>query len=344
MNYKNERDLNQNKNFYCSCENEINNINQIKKTFKSMILSLIMFIIALLITIFAMVEFYTENSGAAGLIIVISSFLTLPSLIVSIVFSCNASNSIKKYIKSGFNVPHKVKIFWTINKLQIPLIIFVFIVGLLLKDKKYDNFINQKLNELYGTNYEIINTYSRSNESGTNYKLLVLQLENFEYPIISRFDWEANCYEDNYNELIQADNLDYHSYINSVFGNEVISLMYFDNYENYNFKQRKQINLNILLSGDYLNNQGDLKLKVKQIINNYTSQFPNYNLSFDIYFSNKIDNTLTKEYYIYISDADDYIQDFESQISSSIISGIHIRIDENTNIDAEIHSSFYNKY
>ena len=304
-----------------------------------MVISLIIFLIILLATIFAMLEFYKGNSGADGWIIVFLIFLTFAPMVVAIVFSSEASSQIKKYRKEGLDIPKKVKTFGLINKLQIPLILFVFIIGFILKDKKYDDFIKQKLNELYNSNYEIVNTCRRSNEGGTNYKMLVLKVENFEYPIISRFDWEHDTYDDNYDELIQADRLNYHSFIDSIFGEQIVSLMDFDNEERY-----KQINLNILLTTDYLNNQSDLKSKVKQIINNYTYQFPGYDFSFDIYFTTNIDRKLMLEYYIYMSEIDDCLRDLELQVSSSMMSGIHIRIDENTNIDTEINDSFYNRY
>lgn len=283
------RKLNQSEKFCPSCGNEIKVTDRIKKTFKSMVISLIIFLIVLLVTILAMSEFYKDNSGAGGWIIVILIFLTFGPSIAAIVFSSEASSLLKKYKKEGLDIPKKVKILGIINKLQIPLIIFVFVIGFVLKDKKYEEFINQKLNELYNSNYEIVNTCKRSNEGGDNYKILVIKLENFEYPIISRFDWQQNNYEDNYDELKQADQLNYHSYINSIFGDVVIALMDFDNDEKYNYNQRKQINLSILLTSDYLNNQSELKLKVKQIINKYALQFSNYDFSFNIYFTNEID-------------------------------------------------------
>lgn len=322
---------------YCGTKSEINDIT--KKTFINSVISLIIFSIILLITTFSMIIFYKDDSGAAGWIIIMLIFLTWMPTIVSIVLSYSASSSIKKYKKEGLNIPSKVKILGTINKFQIPIILFVFVIGFVFKDKKYDEFINQKLNHLYNSDYEIVNKCSRSNEGGDNYEIVVLKLKHFEYPIVSYFDWAHQNYKDNYDELKQADRLNYHSYINSIFDDTVITLMDFNNDERY-----KKVNLNILLTTNYLNNQNDLKLKVKQIINEYVSQFPDYDFSLSIYFTEKIDNTLIQEYYIYMSEIDDCRRDFELQVSSSIIETIHINIDENTNIDAEINNSFYSAY
>lgn len=327
-----------------NCENKIKDNNWVKKTFICSVISLMLFFIVLLLLIFCMIEFYKDDSGAGGWIIILFMFQIGLPLIALVGLSRISSNSIKKHIQEGLNVPKNLKKINTINKFQIPLFIFIFVIGFILKGYKHEYFINSKLNELYNSNYEIVNSCKRSNEGGINYKLLVLKLENFEYPIISRFDWAHDNYEDNYDELIRADKLDYHSYINSIFGSNVISLMYFDNEEKYNYKYRKQINLNILLSSEYLNNQNALKLKTKKIISKYTSQFPNYDFFFNIYFTNRIDDNLLQEYYIYMSEKDDCARDFELQVSSFIMNGIHIRIDENTNIDTEVNDSFYNKY
>ena len=89
--------------------------------------------------------------------------------------------------------------------------------------------------------------------------MIVLKLDNFDYPVFSRFDWANDEYEDDYDELKHADSLNYHSYINSIFDDEIISLMNFSNEE-----KNKQITLSILLDIEELNDKNILKDKVKK--------------------------------------------------------------------------------
>jgi len=280
-----------------------------------------------------MIEFYRDDSGIGGWLIVLLIFFSWFPLIFSLILSIIASVSVKKLKKHDIEIPQKTKRLIKINKFHIPILILVFIIGFILKDNKYDTIIDKKLDNLYNSQYKILDKCSHSNEAGDNYEFVVLELENFDYPVISYFDWANDTYEDNYEELKQADKFNYHSYINSIFNKEEISLMEISNSEEY-----RVVSLSLLINSNYLNNKDFLKSKLRQITNKYVLQFPNYNFSLDVYFSNKIDHALINKYYIMMNDTDNCQSVFSKDIP--ITNALYIDISEDRDIDNEITESF----
>lgn len=330
--------------FCMYCGSEIKTRDILRDAFIPLVVSLIIFLIILLITVFSMIEFYKDDSGASPLIIFISAIFSWIPLNISVALSCTSSSSIKKYKKGGFSIPKRIKNLEIVNKFQIPSIILVLVIGFILKENKYNKFIDQKLDELYNSSYKVINQCKVSNETGDNYEILMLKLENFNYPIISYFDWENDNYKDNYEELKQAEKLNYRSYVNSIFGEEIISLMDFSHDDRYS---NKKVYLNILLPTDYLKNLNILKSKIEQITSKYTTQFLDYDFYFDIYFLEKIDKELLDDYYIFMSKINDYSckQEFRKKINFSVIrTEINLKIDEGENIDAAINDGFRNMH
>lgn len=222
-----------------------------------------------------------------------------------------------------------------INKFQLPLFISIFVISFIVKtvsiNIKKDIVINQKLNEIYNSNYKIINHCS----AYPNLENVIFVVENFDYPISSRFNWDNNEYEDNYDELKQASYLNYHSYIDSIFNDDIISLMELSNNE-YN----NRMYLGILLTSDYLNDTQILISKIKQIANQYILYFPNNNFCFQIFFMDKIDKKITQDYYTLMNQYSKC--DYNRKIISSINKIVHIYFDKKTNMDKEIYDSIYN--
>ena len=328
--------LNKDEKFCSNCGTQIEDNNWIKKAYVFSILSLILFLIILLLSFICIIKFIIKGgSSGDGWAVQLFIFQIFGPLIISILLSNSSSNSIKCHIKNGFIVPKSLKILSTINKFQLPLFISIFVISFVVsgvsKNVKKHAVINQKLNEIYNSNYKIINHCS----AYPNLEHVTFVVEKFDYPISSRFDWDNNDYEDNYDELKQASYLNYHTYINSIFNDDIISLMELSNKENYD-----RMYLSILLTSDYLNNTGTLISKIKQISNQYILQFPNNSFYFQIFFMDKIDKKIKQDYYILMSEYSSC--EYNKKIISSINKRIHIYFDKNTNIDKEIYDSIYN--
>ena len=338
MNCKNCRKiLNKDEKFCSNCGTQIEDNNWIKKGFLFSVLSLILFLITLLLSFICIIKFIIKGgSSGDGWAVQLFIFQIFVPLSISILLHNSSSNSIKNHIKNGFNVPKTLKILNTINKFQLPLFISIFVISFFVsvvsKNTKKDAVINQKLNEIYNSNYEIINHCS----AYPNLEHVTFVIENFDYPISSRFNWDNNDYEDNYDELKQASYLNYHSYINSIFNDDIISLMELSKKESYDMMY-----LSIVLTSDYLNNTEILISKIKQISNQYILQFPNNSFYFQIFFIDKIDKKIKQDYYILMSQYGSC--EDNKKITSSINKRIHIYFDKNTNIDKEIYDSIYNR-
>ena len=272
---------------------------KIRKIYIISVISLVIYCIVLLMSLYSMYQYYVHDSGTVILIFVALLFLTWLPLLISLLLSFSASCFIKKYQKKGIVIPKNLKTICNINKFQIPLIILVFVLGFSLKNAGNNILINQKLNELYDTNYKILKKCSNVNEGGDNYDEVIIELENFEYPIYTIFDWAYDDYKDNYENLKRADRLNYQSYIKSIFDDKAISLLKLEEeYDDYYDEIIKYFTLNILLTSDYLKDEGILKTKIKEIYNKYVNQFPDYLISIDLYFTENTNDVLKQDYYM----------------------------------------------
>lgn len=332
----------------CGTKKEVNvainnnkNNNPLKSFKVLFIISTIIFFIILIIDLFFIKLYLNEDNGMAGLFELLALIITaLPSLALIIISIINVS-SLSKCKKYGVVIQSKTKLLSIINLLYIiftPCFIFLFVFAEQFKTSENDDIMNQKLNELYGSSYEIVDTCSYSNTAGDYYIEYLLKLSDFEYPIIAHLDLNDNSYEDNYDELNKTKQLNYQSYIDSVFNDKTIALMNLYESDSY-----KSINLNILMTNEKLNNKSLLKYNVEQVINKYTNQFQNYNFNLAIYFTEKIDNAKKDDYYkLLIEDAGSCYEQFSKKINKSNLKVVSIYIREDTNISQEIESSIEN--
>jgi len=277
--------------------NNIKTTKKIRKTYITSEISLVLYCFVLWLSLSTMYQYNVNDSGTVILNFIPLIFFSWIPLLISLILSFFASNSIKKYQKEGIVIPENLKTIGKINKFQLPLIILVFVLGFSLKNAGENILINKKLNELYDANYKILKKCSTANEGGDNYKEVIIELENFEYPIYTKFDWAYDDYKDNYEILKRTDRLNYQSYIKSIFDNKAISLMNLD--EHYT-DSTKSFELNILLTNDYLKDEVVLKNKIKEIYNKYVTQFPDYLIFISLYFKKNINNELKQEYYMVI--------------------------------------------
>jgi len=277
--------------------NNIKTTKKIRKTYITSEISLVLYCFVLWLSLSTMYQYNVNDSGTVILNFIPLIFFSWIPLLISLILSFFASNSIKKYQKEGIVIPENLKTIGKINKFQLPLIILVFVLGFSLKNAGDNILINKKLNELYDANYKILKKCSTANEGGDNYKEVIIELENFEYPIYTKFDWAYDDYKDNYEILKRTDRLNYQSYIKSIFDNKAISLMNLD--EHYT-DSTKSFELNILLTNDYLKDEVVLKNKIKEIYNKYVTQFPDYLIFISLYFTENINDELKQEYYMVI--------------------------------------------
>jgi len=288
--------MNQEQNNLNKCNN-IKTTKKIRKTYITSEISLVLYCFVLWLSLSTMYQYNVNDSGTVILNFIPLIFFSWIPLLISLILSFFASNSIKKYQKEGIVIPENLKTIGKINKFQLPLIILVFVLGFSLKNAGDNILINKKLNELYDANYKILKKCSTANEGGDNYKEVIIELENFEYPIYTKFDWAYDDYKDNYEILKRTDRLNYQSYIKSIFDNKAISLMNLD--EHYT-DSTKSFELNILLTNDYLKDEVVLKNKIKEIYNKYVTQFPDYLIFISLYFTENINDELKQEYYMVI--------------------------------------------
>lgn len=282
-----------------SRNNEITIYNNIKEAQKLSKIALIIFSIILLISITAIIGYNKDNSGMDILIIIITIFLSIIPFIVSLVLSLVASSTIKKIIKNGIDVPKNIRQMKTKNTIISILIILTFVGGIYLKEIRKNIFINEKLTGIYNTDYKILKKCHTANEGGDNYDEVIIELENYEYPIYAKFDWEYDEYTDNFERLKRADSFNYQSYIKSILDDKAISILDLEEeYDDYYDEILKYFDLNILLTNDYLKDEAILKTKIKEIYNKYANQFPDYLITISLYFTENINDTLKQEYYM----------------------------------------------
>ena len=329
----------------CGTKNEKNKVinNNIKRDFfKSFnvlfIISIILFFIIVIIDLLFIKLYINEPNGMAGLWLFFCMIITGIPFLALIVLSIINIISIIRYRKNGSNIPTKIKILGIINTILAPIIILIYSLGSGFKESQNNNIMNEKLNELYGSSYEILDTCSYSNTGGDYYMEYLLKISNFEYPIVAHIDLNDNSYSDNYDELLRTKQLNYQSYIDDVFNDKTIALM--DLYESDSYKS---VELNIIVTSEYLNSKNLLEYNIQQIINKYTAQFPNYDLDFAIYFTKKIDDTKTIDYYTLLnSGTGSCYEQFSKNINKSELKVISVFIRDDTDINEEIKTSMEN--
>ena len=332
----------------CGTKKEVNvvvnnniNDNPLKSFNKLFITSSIIFFIILLIDLFFIKLYLNEDNGMAGLFELFALIITsMPSLALITISIINIS-SLFKCKKHGVVIQSKTKLLSVINLLYIiltPCFIFLFVFAEQFKTSGHDDIMNQKLNELYGSSYEVLDNCSYSNTGGDYYIEYLLKLSDFEYPIIAHLDLNDYFYDDNYDELNNTKHLNYQSYLDNVFNDKTIALMNLNESDTY-----KRISLNILMTNDKLNNKSLLKYNIEQVINKYTNQFQNYNFNLSIYFTRKIDESKVNDYYVLLNGGGSSCDSqFSKKINKSNLKVVSIYIREDTNISQEIESSIEN--
>ena len=282
------------------------NIFDDKRVYKRLKTSLILFCIILLISLSEVVSLIIDHSSWGTLIIILLMILLAPLFFISLGFFFSASYAIKKQKKSGIKIPENVKKTLNTNKIMIPLIVLVLVGGFLSKNIGKNVFINIALNKhLHSTNYKVLKKCSNFNEGGDDYLEVIVGLDNYEYPIYTKFDWNDDSYKDNYDILKRADSYNYQSYVKSMFDNKALSMLILDegsdDDEDYS-ESVKWFELKILLTKDYLEDEDVLKNKVKEIYNKYSLEFSDYLISISLYFTDNIKSELKQDYYVVISE------------------------------------------
>lgn len=309
---------------------EVNGILSTKYTFA--FLAKIIFFLIFVLTFLIMISLFGKNPEGVPVTLFIVALLGFWPFILSVLATLNLSRSIKLLKRRGTNLP---KVYEKIVKTNKTLVILTFIViGLGFGLKKVVNFVNvhHKLSTLYKNNYKVLQNCTTWNEGGFYYDSVIFKLDDYEYPVVSKFDWADDEYNDNYNELKKADSFDYHNYIDYVFGVETISFMEIHEDEDY-----KLMDLDILLPESYLENKDSLKEKVRNVLKYYSYQFNSYNISFDIYYVNKIDLKNKYDYYLFMSSG---TCTRNKKINNTIVEHMDFYINKERDIDKALSYKF----
>lgn len=305
-------------------------INTDKKSFKGFyvmfFISSILFLIVLIINLFFMKLYINERNGMAGLFIFFCMIITAIPFMALLVLSIINIISKIRYKMKKIITPTKVKVFGLINILLVPILIITFFVVSGIKDIQNENAIKDKLNELYGDSYKILDTCSVSNTGGDYFTEYLIKLDDFEFPIIGHFELNDYSYNDNYEVLMKTKKMDYQKYLNDVFGDRTISLMSIYESESYN-----EIELYIVMTNKHLKNDKKLAENIEEVINYYKSQYPNYEVDVVIYFLDNINTKKAKDYYTLISSRISLCNEgFEHKFNTSKIKTLNIYISMNT--------------
>lgn len=314
-----------------------NNVNvDYFKKFKNLFkISIILFLVILMIDLIFIKLYASEQNGMDGLVLFLCMIITgIPLLVLITLSIINIVLIITNRIK-GISIPTNIKILGIINIFLVPCIIGIFLLGCGIKKGQNDNIMTEKLNELYGNSYTIIDSDEYSNTGGYYYIEYLLKLSNFEYPIVAHIDLNDNSYKDNYDELLKTKQLNYQTYIDNIFRDKTIALM--DLYESDTYKSVK---LNILMTREHLKDKNLLKQNIQQVINKYINYFCDYDLSLSIYFTEKIDDTKIDDYFTLLtpstSCAVPCYEKFTKKINKSDLKHIYFLITDNTDINQEI--------
>jgi hypothetical protein len=271
----------------------------------------------------------------AGLFLFFCMIITAIPSIALLVLSAINTISIIRYNMKKIITPTKVNVLGLINILLVPILIITFFVGSGIKDIQNENAIKNKLNELYGDSYKILDTCSVFNTGGDYFTEYLIELDDFEFPIIGHFELEDYTYTDNYEDLMKNQEMDYQKYLNKAFNDQTISLMSIYESESYN-----EIELYIVMTNKHLKNDKKLAENIEEVINYYKSQYPNYEVDVVIYFLDNINTKKAKDYYTLISSRISLCNEgFEHKFNTSKIKTLNIYINEDTDVTEEIRTS-----
>ncbi|MBQ6841129.1 MAG: hypothetical protein IJO63_03335 [Bacilli bacterium] len=322
-------------------DNKTNNFdeneNNAAAIYSKSIISFVLFLIVLsrLISIFK--SYYNSNDPNYALAIFLSFIVLSIPFFVSVGFSIVSIILVNKMKKKKVEISFFMKILHMLNYLQVPIIILVCVLGFNMKNRQYTNIINQKLEILYGSNYEIINRCNTANEGGDNYDVVLFKLSNYPYLIKGTFNWVNGEYYDNYNKLKAADKLNYQSFLNEYFGGNVVSLMMVN-------ADNKYTQLNLIIPIEYLKSKTQLKDDLVKIINNFRNMpnYENYHFSVDVTFANRVDKALIEEYYQYFVRNSCLTDSFGGDFKAALSKRIFISIDKRDDVWQEVEESINN--
>ena len=142
--------------FCPNCGMEIKKENSSKTPPELSNTSIKLFSIILIINIITFIFYFFNDSGISPLFIILLIFLMGIPCLISVILGIVSFFTIIKYKKQGVPVPEKMDKFKIINLCQLPIIILVFVLGIGLKEFKYTVLANQKLHDIYNSNYKIL--------------------------------------------------------------------------------------------------------------------------------------------------------------------------------------------
>jgi len=319
-------------------DNDSQNNKRNKTFFGNFIFSSIIFLLIIIANIICIYK-YNRVGSTGWFYIFLCIFFTGIPLLMLIIFSIMNLRSVTKLKKRGIIISKKMKIMNIINVLFIPFIFVFCFFGWNTKEIRHKLLIKQKLDEIYGSSYKILNTCSFSLFSTGDYYLeALIDLNNFEYPVIAHLDLYDMVYSDNYNNLLRMKQLNYQSYINSLFNDKTIALMSIK--EDYEFSYvRKSVDLNIIMNKKNLNNKYLLRYNLRQLLNKYMSEFPDYYFDLKIYFTDEIDNSNINEYYYLLIPESFCDNNLDTEVDKSELLLMSIGLRNNDNVDFEIEDS-----
>ena len=206
--------------------------NILKSINKLSLISFALFTLVLVIFILAIRTYCDVNSSWLGTAAMLAALIiSIAPVIAILILTIKVIHRFVQYRKHISHIPLTSKILSTITLIELPILIFVYILGLNLRTPSIIATMQPTLNEHFPEGYDIIAYCEITSDSGPNSSLVMIKSSNYEKPVAAHFNWNASLYgrttlyEDNYHHLKQADQLHYQNYINKTFGQNIISSM-----------------------------------------------------------------------------------------------------------------------
>ena len=179
-------------------------VTSIEKAQKAIRKALIWFICILMLVLAFAIGNCAAGSGDNASVLFVGIFLMIIPFLISFVFACKARKQINLCKRNNLAIPRNLNILSIVLMCQIPLFLLLLIGSSIIKPVVAVKRVEAYISDKYDENYEVLESCHHFDESVNDYTEVIFKLSGFDQPIIARYNWRSNKYQDNYNELLSG--------------------------------------------------------------------------------------------------------------------------------------------